>query len=154
MSTEIETRARALYDECVRLLSDRKPLDPTLVESATGGKVTADSSVGNGLEYCKVIVSVLDHIVIGQQGTGTAAPVKRRGRPKGSANKPAEPAVATTTLRATRTVTVPPKKTAEAKTTRSGRDVTADASAKAPAKKRGRPKGSKNKPKTEGEAAE
>jgi hypothetical protein len=153
MSTEIETRARALYEECVRLLSDRKPLDPALVETATGGKVTADSSVGNGLEYCKVIVSVLDHVVIGPKGA-TAQTPKRRGRPKGSTNKPAAATPAPTSQpRAARTVTVAPKKT-EAKTTRSGRDVTADAATKAPAKKRGRPKGSKNKPKTEAEAAE
>jgi len=132
MSTEMETRARLLYDECVRLLSDREPRDAKLVESATGGKVTADATTDNGLEYCKVIVSVLDHIVIGQS---PAATPKRRGRPKGSKNKPRGK------------VTAGPKKSVAEAQTRSGRDVTGQE--KKPAKKRGRPKDSKNKPQDE-----
>jgi hypothetical protein len=137
----METKARLLYDECVRLLSDRKPHDPKLVESATGGKVSADASPVNGengdsLEHCKVIVSVLDHILISNKPV--AAPAKRRGRPKGSKNKP-------------RVKVAGPKKSVAEAQTRSGRDVTGDEK-KPPAKKRGRPKGSKNKPKEEAPA--
>ncbi len=73
------------------------------------------------------------------QHTTPSEPSKKRGRPKGSKNKPKDDISADVPLE--------PKKRGRPKgsTNKSKTDITADVPA--PPKKRGRPKGSKNKPK-------
>lgn len=111
-SQTAEERIHEVNDQLVRLLSEDPDVDFALLKERTGGLITKDAKEGNGIEIAKALVrynrSLLTPPASKKRKRAPRAkaappqePAKKRGRPKGSKNKPKE----TTTTETTETTT-------------------------------------------------
>lgn len=105
ITNPMEQKRRALLDNCTRALCGDTTLDSKLLDAATGGRYN-DNGEDKDLEQIKTLVLALRWLELPEEtvvktrkrrtsrkaSAGNGKPiVKRRGRPKGSKNKPATP---------------------------------------------------------------